>query len=264
MKNLVPVDIFAKTFRSKKSKSCSASKVDLKIKGLLLLLLCSFSLSAQDAYKGWGFETYYTPQYSDYLSSGFLKNDDIVPAYSYSIGLGFEKNIAKSWAINMGLVFQNVREKDKNKRGVMSKNPESLSADYYNNPGEFPNRNLEHFTVAIPITMKLFVQKGILRWYCRTGPQPEIHFQNKRIFIANPDSSNPFGSIERKVITKVNKVNLSWAFGIGMEVNLKNVLSVFVEPEGKVDLLKPQDIFGTRRYLAGLRVGVRGRFGREL
>ena len=261
MKNLIeefPI------FCSKKRVFLAQPNRGFPAKALFFLLLCTFSLSAQDTNKGWGLEAYYTPQYSDYLSSDFLQNDNLLPAYSYSIGLGFEKDIAKKWAINTGLVFQNIREKNAENLEWIGTNSESPANDYFFNPNGFPNRYVEYFTVAIPITMKLFVQKGILRWYCRTGPQPGIHFQNRRILIPNPDSSNPFRSSREKVITKVKEVKLSWAFGLGMEVNLKNVLSVFVEPEGKVNLLTPQGVFGTQRYLAGLRVGVRGRFGREL
>ncbi len=272
MKNLKLVRISAKTLPPKKSKSWPVREIGLSIKTLLFLLLCTFSLTAQNANKSWGLEAYYTPQYSNYLSSDFLQNDGFVPAYSNSIGLGFEKDIAKNWAINTGLVFQTIREGNTSTFEFHASNGISgLTLDNSAGPfGGIPetidggHELIEYFTIAIPITTKLFFQKGIFRWYCRTGPQPEIEYRNRRIFISNPNPSRPFDPLEEKVITNVNKVSLSWVLGFGMDVNVKNILSVFVEPEGKANLLRPEGVFDVRRYLAGLRVGVRGRFAKEL
>ncbi len=263
MKKLIPIRISAKNFQTKKSKSLARPKLATSIKAILFLLLCSFSLSAQDANKGWGLEAYYTPQYSNYLSSDFLQNDNIAPAYSYSVGLGFEKGLAKKWAINAGLVFQNVRETEGAVLPTIGNHLEDQIGNFIVAPNG-PGRRLEYLTLAIPITTKIFIQKGIFRWYLRTGPQLNLQYQVRSIFVANPNPSRPFGPLEEKVITNLNDVSLSWVLAFGMDVNLGNVLSVFVEPEGKADLLRSEGVFDTRKYLAGLRVGARWRFWKEL
>ena len=264
MKNLILTGIPAKLSSFRNHKLLAAPNIGFPTQALFFLLLCTFSLSAQEANKGWGLEAYYTPQYSNYLSSDFLKNDNLVPAYSYSIGLGYEKDIAKSWAINAGLVFQNTREKEEEVLSDMG----NLIGDQIGNfavaPGGSPGRRIEYLTLAIPITTKLFIQKGILRWYCRTGPQLNLQYQARSIFIANSDPSRPFGPSKEKVITNLIDVSLSWVLALGMDVNLGNVLSVFVEPEGKANLFRAEGVFDTRKYLAGLRVGMKLRFWKEL
>ncbi len=254
MKNFRSVLTSNKRLSVEKIKRSTESEVCFKIKAMLFLLLSSFSLSAQDGHKTWGLEVYYTPQYSDYLFSDFLQNDDLLPAYSYSIGLGFEKDIAKKWAINVGLVFQKVREKD----ALFSSNQlRDQVGNGFAPITESPGREVEYFTIGIPLTTKLFIQKKRFRWYCRTGIQPEIEY------LASRASSN-FNPNPNPIRTEFNKINVSWVLAFGMDVRLTNFLTVFVEPEGKANIIKLDNFFDTRRYLGGVRVGVRGDLGRKL
>lgn len=190
---------------------------------------------------------------SDYFIKKALDNTKYLGEYSSTFGINFTRKIKKKSRIDIGLQFSSWNYRKEELVNGIAISPGNIIDVFYTT--YYKDRSFE-----LPIKYNYFIfQKRKLNFYLLAGLNPSFLYRSITQLENQPINGEII--LEPKQISNaksIYSVTFSSTIGVGLEYQLKNNLSVSLQPEFRTKMI--YSIWNYQFYRFGVNFGVRYNF----